>query len=224
MKAFHIGLWGDSIGRGVVYDEAARRYRISPENPCAVLQKELGLQVHNYARMGSTARDGLERMTEDRMERGGVAVIEFGGNDCDMDWKAVSRDPDAEHEARLPLNQFKTTLQALVERSRLNGMEPVLVTPPPIDAERYFRWVSRGLNAANILRYLGDVQHIYRWQERYAHAVTAVANRTGARLIDLRDAFLAETHVDRLLCADGIHPNERGYRMMSDVARMVLAQ
>ena len=182
------------------------------------------MQVHNYARMGSTARDGLQRMTEDRMERGGVAVIEFGGNDCDMDWKAVSRDPDGKHEARLPLNQFKTTLQALVERSRLNGMEPVLVTPPPIDAARYFRWVSRGLDAANILRYLGDVQHIYRWQERYAHAVTAVANRTGARLIDLRDAFLAETHVDRLLCADGIHPNERGYRMMSDVARMALVQ
>ena len=62
MKAFHIGLWGDSIGRGVVYDEAAGRYRISPENPCAVLQKELGLQVHNYARMRSSPSRAVEPM------------------------------------------------------------------------------------------------------------------------------------------------------------------
>lgn len=224
MKVFNIGIWGDSIGRGVIYDETAQRYRISPENPCAVLQREFGQQIHNYARMGSTARDGLARMTDDRMDRGGVAVIEFGGNDCDMDWKAVSRAPEQAHEAKLPLAQFKITLQALVERARLNGMIPMLITPPPIDAERYFRWVSRGLNASNILCYLGDVQHIYRWQERYANAVTAVASRTGAALIDLRDAFLAETHVNRLLCADGIHPNERGYRLMSDVARESLAR
>ncbi|MDO4357190.1 MAG: SGNH/GDSL hydrolase family protein [Clostridia bacterium] len=222
MRTFHIGIWGDSIGRGVIYDETAQRYRISPENPCAVLQRELGQQVYNYARMGSTARDGLARMTDDRMDRGGVAVIEFGGNDCDMDWKAVSRAPEEDHEAKLPLEAFKSTMQTLVERAQLNAMEPVLVTPPPIDAERYFRWVSRGLNAANILRYLGDVQRIYRWQERYANAVTAVAHRTGTKLIDLRDAFLAETRVSRLLCADGIHPNERGYRLMSDVAREAL--
>ena len=216
MKAFHIGLWGDSIGRGVVYDEAAGRYRISPENPCAVLQKELGLQVHNYARMGSTARDGLERMTEDRMERGGVAVIEFGGNDCDMDWKAVSRDPDAEHEARLPLNQFKTTLQALVERSRLNGMEPVLVTPPPIDAERYFRWVSRGLNAANILRYLGDVEHIFRWQDGYAECVRSVAKELGVRLVDVRSRMMSSGSLDDIICVDGIHPNAAGHALIYD--------
>lgn len=224
MKIFNIGIWGDSIGRGVIYDESAKRYRISPENPCAVLQKELGQQVNNYARMGSTARDGLARMTDERMQRGGVAVIEFGGNDCDMDWKAVSRDPEAPHEARLPLDQFRSTMQALVERARLNGMEPVLITPPPIEADRYFRWVSRGLNAANILRYLGDVQHIYRWQERYARAVVDVANRTGAKLIDLREAFLAETRVSKLLCADGIHPNEQGYRLMTGVALEALAQ
>ena len=216
MKAFHIGLWGDSIGRGVVYDEAVGRYRISPENPCAVLQKELGLQVHNYARMGSTARDGLERMTEDRMERGGVAVIEFGGNDCDMDWKAVSRDPDAEHEARLPLNQFKTTLQTLVERSRLNGMEPVLVTPPPIDAERYFRWVSRGLNAANILRYLGDVEHSFRWQDGYAECVRSVAKELGVRLVDVRSRMMSSGSLDDIICVDGIHPNAAGHALIYD--------
>lgn len=223
MKNTTVALWGDSIGRGVLYDETAGRYRISQENLCVMLQKDFGRNVRNYARMAATAKDGLARMTPDRMEQGGIAVLQFGGNDCDMDWKAISRDPAGNHGPRLNLEEFRSTLRTLVERAQLNHMTPVLITPPPVDSERYFRWISRSLNAENILKFIGDIHHMYRWQERYAYAVTSVAHETGARLIDLRDAFLAEYNIRTLLCSDGIHPNERGYRLFNDIARQALA-
>lgn len=223
MKSKTVALWGDSIGRGVLFDEATGRYRISSENLCAMLQKDFGRNVRNYARMASTAKDGLARMTAERMEQGGVAVLQFGGNDCDMDWKAISRDPAGNHQPRLQLNQFRDTLRTLVERAQLNHMTPVLITPPPVDAERYFRWLSKGLNAENILKFIGDIHHMYRWQERYANAVTLIAHETGAKLIDLRDAFLAEDSIRSLLCSDGIHPNERGYRLFNQITREALA-
>ena len=223
MKTQTVALWGDSIGRGVVYDEAAGRYRIFQENLCAMLQKDFGRNVRNYARMAFTARDGLANMTPDRMEQGGIAVLQFGGNDCDMDWKAISKDPDGDHRPRLDLQQFRDTLRTLVERARLNHMTPVLVTPPPVDPERYFRWISRHYNAETIIKFIGDINHMYRWQERYANAVTAVAHETGAKLIDLRDAFLAEFNICELLCSDGIHPNEKGYRLLNKLVREALA-
>ena len=223
MKSMTVALWGDSIGRGVVYDDATGRYRISSQNLCAMLQKEFGRNVRNYARMASTAKDGLARMTPDRMEQGGIAVLQFGGNDCDMDWKAISKDPNGDHQPRLQLNQFRDTLRTLVERAQLNHMEPVLITPPPVDAELYFKWLCQRLNGENIMKFIGDIHHMYRWQERYANAGSAVAHDTGARLIDLRDAFLAENSIHSLLCSDGIHPNERGYMLFNDIARSALA-
>lgn len=223
MKNTTVALWGDSIGRGVLYDEVTGRYRISPENLCVMLQKDFGRNVRNYARMAATAKDGLARMTPDRMEQGGIAVLQFGGNDCDLDWKAVSKDPAAHHQPRLQLAEFRSTLRTLVERAQLNHMTPVLITPPPVDSERYFKWISRNLNAENILKFIGDIHHMYRWQERYANAVTSVAHDTGAKLIDLRDAFLAEYNIRKLLCSDGIHPNERGYQLFNEIARQALA-
>ena len=223
MKNTTVALWGDSIGRGVLYDEVTGRYRISPENLCVMLQKDFGRNVRNYARMAATAKDGLARMTPDRMEQGGIAVLQFGGNDCDLDWKAVSKDPAAPHQPRLQLAEFRSTLRTLVERAQLNHMTPVLITPPPVDSERYFKWISRNLNAENILKFIGDIHHMYRWQERYANAVTSVAHDTGAKLIDLRDAFLAEYNIRKLLCSDGIHPNERGYQLINEIARQALA-
>ena len=99
----------------------------------------------------------------------------------------------------------------------------VLVAPPPLDAEKYFAWVSRGLNAEAILSFLGDVQHIARWQAGYAAAVREVAKRTGSRLLDLGDAFLGMGCISDYYCLDGIHPNAQGHRALADLAEQRLS-
>lgn len=213
-----IGLWGDSIGKGVIYDEVRGRYSILKENCVNLLSEKLGCRIENHAIMGATASEGVRRMSDAFLREGGLAVIEFGGNDCDMPWKEISEAPYVPHQPRASLEEFEFSLQMLVERVRAGGMEAMLVTPPPLDAERYFAWVSRGLNAQAILEFLGDVQHIYRWQERYAIAVRDVAARMGCRLLDLRDAFLSVRTLGDYFCVDGIHPNAQGHRLLAAAA------
>lgn len=77
-----IYVWGDSIAKGIVMDEARGRYRISKENCLTRLEKESGVEIHNFAVMGNTSAQGLERMNAGMPNEGGVAVIEFGGNDA----------------------------------------------------------------------------------------------------------------------------------------------
>lgn len=218
-----ISLWGDSIGKGVVFDEARGRYVILKENCVAMLGKMLGAPIDNHAAMGCTARKAAQRMTCDQLTPGGVAVLEFGGNDCDMPWREIAEAPEGAHLPDTTVDEFRGILTGLVERVRLGGMEPLLVTPPPLIAERYFRWVTRSLNGEAVLKWLGDVQHMYRWQERYAAAVRDVARRTGARLIDLRDAFLEAGAIDDYYCVDGIHPNEKGHRLICQAIASQLA-
>jgi lysophospholipase L1-like esterase len=92
----------------------------------------------------------------------------------------------------------------------------VLLTLPPIDSRRYLRFICRdGLSRENILRWLGDVDAIYRWQEKYSAMVGAIAAEEGLRVIDLRGCFLRDGHSpEELLCEDGIHPSRLGQSLI----------
>lgn len=213
-----IGVWGDSVMKGVIYDERRGKYALLPENGADRASRKLGLTLFNRSRMGCTVTKGLSLLKKDlqHAQTGcDAALIEFGGNDCDYDWEQVALAPDAEHQPKTPLPQFVASLREMIQLVRQKGMEPVLMTLPPIHAQRYFDFFTRtGLSGENILHWLGDVQHIYRWHERYSLAVSRVAQECGCPLADVRDAFLAERDYGDLLCADGIHPNAKGHALI----------
>lgn len=206
MKKIYV--FGDSIGQGLYMDEEGN-YRLSRRG-CVRLLKKSGLPVENHARHGFTVREGLAGFGKTETEADGLCVIEFTGNDCDLDWDAVSAEPEIFHDGKVPLEEFRSKLQRFVTLARERSLEPVLVTPPPILSERYFRFVSAGRSAANILRYLGDDEHISRWQERYANAIRDVAFTLHCRLADVRGWMLEERSLETLMSPDGIHPNEAG--------------
>lgn len=212
-----LNVWGDSIAKGIVYDEDTQRYRICRENCCARLAAA-GIGIENHSVMGQTSADGLRRMRAEELKAGELTVIEYGGNDCDLDWTAVSEFPERRQSGRVPAQTFERNLIELAARSRNADAVPVLAVPPPILAERYFAFVSRGRSAENILKYLGDVEEIARWQASFAERVVSAAEAAGARLVDFRTPFLAAPEPDGLFCADGIHPNARGHALMYEIA------
>lgn len=214
MKIAGLTVWGDSIAKGVIFDETRGRYAICRENCLMRLSREAGVTVENYSVMGQTSDAGLERMRAGGLAPGRVAVIEYGGNDCDIDWRAASEHPDREQEGKVPVERFTQNLAEMVRRAREAEMFPVLVTPPPLIAQRYFDWVRRGLNGENILKYLGDVERIYRWQENYANHVRSLAEKLSVKLIDIRGRMLESGRLEELVCVDGIHPNERGHELI----------
>ena len=214
MKLRGLSIWGDSIAKGVVFDEQRGRYAVCRDNCVSRLSRDAGVDVENFSVMGNTTEQGLRRMEGQPLKPGNLAVIEFGGNDCDLDWAAACEHPEVEQHGRVPLEAFGENLRAMVRRVRDGGMIPALVTPPPLVAQRYFDWVSRKLDKARILNYLGDVEHIYRWQERYALMIRRVAARENAMLLDVRDWFLSQARFTDLMCVDGIHPNARGHELL----------
>ena len=219
-QAKTVAIWGDSVMRGVVYNEEKDRYALLEENSADRASRRLGLTLNNRARMGCTVTKGLAILKRDLQAgvRGDAALIEFGGNDCDYRWEQIAADPGRDHQPKTPLALFTAQLREMVQLVREKGMAPVMMTLPPIDAQRYFRFFTRGgLNQENILSWLGDIQHIYRWHERYNAAVVQVAEECGCPLAGVREAFLCEHRVGDLLCADGIHPNRRGHALIEAV-------
>ncbi len=214
----NIVVWGDSLAEGVVWDASRGRYaRVSP-NAVQVVGEALGVGIENRAHFGYTAPKGRTLLSRD-LEKGfscDAAVIEFGGNDCNFDWAAIANDPNGTHLPATTPDVFEETLKEMVDDLRAAGIKPILTTLPPINAERYFRFLSGDrLNAANILQWLGDVQQIYRFQEMYSLIVEKVARLCSVALLDLRRSCLAErAFTNFLLCADGLHLTPDGQRFV----------
>lgn len=212
-----IAIFGDSVLKGTVFDESKGRYCTLEDNCVKMSSQRLGLEIDNHSRFGCTAPRGRNSVLK-AMKNGLVcdaALIEYGGNDCDFDWTKVASAPDQPHQPHTPLKEFVIAIQDIIFSLRQKGIAPVLMNLPPIDSKRYFDWITRdGLNRSNILHWLKDVYYIYRFHEQYSIAVTNLALEQQCPLIDVRTAFLQRPDYNALLCADGIHPNQKGHQVM----------
>lgn len=221
MKTTRIAALGDSITKGVVLNEQ-NRYSAADQCFLDIISNELDLRIDNYGKFGCTVSHGnnvLERHTADIADSD-YTFIEYGGNDCDFDWIKIAQDPHGEHKARTPLEEFTEELSSLVAKIKGLGSIPVLITLPPILSDTYFSFFSRSMSDEqknNIKEWLGgDVGIITRWHESYNRALFQVANQTGTQIIDITTPFdTFRGDLTSLYCADGIHPNARGHKLIA---------
>jgi acyl-CoA thioesterase I len=213
-----ICIFGDSIGKGVQLPDEGHYEKVKLN--INELTGQADLVVDNYAAFGCTLTKALSIITNHASELAGYdnIFIELGGNDCDFNWQEVSDAPNAEHKCKTPFGLFEETFHKMIEVIRTNGGKPIVLTMPPLVAERYFKWVSQGKQAANILKWLGSVTSIYRWQEMYNLKVVMLAKKLNVQLIDIRTSFLQNHHYEDLISKDGIHPNEAGYHLIYKTA------
>ena len=219
-----VQIYGDSIMKAVLVDENFK-YRPMAKPLLLQLQQETGLETVNRAHFGCTTDKGQAILQRD-LEKGiqcRAALLEFGGNDCDYNWSEVAADPDGEHLPNTPLQQFLDNLQSMAQALLSRGIQPILMTLPPLDAQRYLDFIGRlGSDKCAVLHWLGDVQMIYRWQEMYSSAIARLAAKLELPLADVRSRFLSRRDYGSLIARDGIHLTEAGYRLVFDEFRNTL--
>ena len=144
-----IYIYGDSLLKATVPDESFRYHFHLPEVMNWYPRERVA--VTNRSKMGATSTKGLQLVEHD-VARGmdaRYALVAYGGNDSDYDWPAVAEDPALDHRPRTELPTFVETMRSAVKALREKGVQPVMMTLPPIDAARYLRFICRGGAAAN---------------------------------------------------------------------------
>lgn len=203
-----IQIFGDSVLKGVIYDEEQQKYKLCKNNKFEIP----GWDIHNNSRMGATIEDGLA-MIERRLpvcNSDTLAVIELGGNDCNYNWEEISKRPDEHHFCKVEPEVFTAKLKQGIQRLQQTGATVVLTSLVPLYAPKFMNWITKGLSYDSILHWLGDVDHLFRWQDYYSEMVVETAQAMGCPLLDLRKEFLQTGYGERL-CADGIHPTQIGH-------------
>lgn len=223
MEDYNIYNWyvfGDSISKGIVYDEVKNKYEITDDNFVNILANRYDAEVQNFSVFGATINKGLNVFSRNqkKLEKNGIAILDFGGNDCDFTWSEVAKTPNIEHLPNTPPAEFKKKYIELINKLKKLSLQPVLLNLPPLDPKRYFDTFSKNLNKENLLAFLGgSVKRIYQWHESYSNDIAEIAIETQSIFINCRDAILQKLHPEDYLCFDGIHPNNEGYSLIADM-------
>ena len=217
--------FGDSIIKGVVLDrntEGGLHYSALEDNFAEQCGKRLGLSIDNYGRFGCTVSVGEKILNRhlDKIGRSDYTFLEYGGNDCDFNWEEIGKDPDAKHSPNTDLRTFSLTYKSLVDKVRELGSKPMIFSLIPLVSDRYFAHVTRAMDRRgkdNVLKWLGgDTEGINNWHEIYNLQIFKLGLALDVPVIDITSAFLSKKTFSDYMCADGIHPNEKGHRLIAD--------
>ena len=215
---------GYSIIKGVlVQSEGERsRYSLADKSIVECCAEKLGGESLNLGKMGCTIEAGERILNRylDKMSGAQYVLLEYGGNDSDYNWQEIAEAPEKEHFPRTRLEVFEQVYERVINKIKEMGAIPLVLSLPPMDAERYFAFFSQKWEdgfRANVMHWLGgSTNTIMSGHELYNLATMRIAQRTGAQWIDVTSGLLKGHNFRAYLCDDGIHPNERGQRVIAE--------
>lgn len=215
----NILVFGDSIIKGISY--LNERYYQNPERFTSLLEEQWNIHIENKAQMGSTiSRLGktLERSAKYLQDpEYDIIFLLYGGNDCDYDWQTISEAPFDTHICKTAPDVFMHEYVNGINRLKKTGKQVYLLSLPPIDAEKYFRFITRDRDAEAIRSWLqGDVSLLTNWHEMYNLLIFQIGKIAEVPVLDISSCFLSRPNYTRLLCDDGIHINSEGHRLIAN--------
>ena len=216
-----IALFGDSIGKGIVNENGLK---VTPSNAVSLFEKKYSVRIDNRSRFGQTISKSYNRKVFDDYvnsldpEKKHAAVIELGGNDCAYFWENVAKAPYEKHDSVTPLRDFIDYYDKVLNLLIKNRVTVFCCSLVPINAKGYFdNVIGKICDKSKVLEYFnGDYTTIYRHHELFSKAITDLCYGYCVPVIDLRSPFLDTLEFSSFLCEDGIHPNERGQKLIFD--------
>lgn len=222
MKSKIIAL-GDSIIKGVVLNIESNgklHYAMSDRNIVDQVANKTNHEAINLGKMGCTIETG-ERILDRHLgniENAQYALLCYGGNDSDYNWRAIAQSPRGEHQPKTPISVFEKTYARIIDKVRQAGLTPIVMSMPAMDAERYYQFFTSVFSdeeKRNVSRWLKNgTDAIWAGHELYNDAIKRVAAATDAMLVNVSKAF---SQPDKYLCIDGIHVNAMGQTKIAAV-------
>ena len=147
-------------------------------------------------------------------------VIIYPESGLQYDWQSIATDPSAKHNPKMDLVAYKALYTSRIAQARAQGLEPVLVSLPIIDENRYFAYITRGMSVEqrkNVLYWLGGhIERLRNIHALYNLALFRLASTQCVHIIDVTSPMLASDHFNQLLEQDGVTLSPEGQALVDD--------
>ena len=142
------------------------------------------------------------------------------------DWHAIAANPGGKHEPQIDLVAYKALYINKIAQARARGLEPVLVSLPIIDENRYFAYITRGMSlqeCKNILYWLGgSTERLRNIHALYNIVLFRLAAQQCVHIIDITSPMLASENYGELLEQDGVTLSPAGQALLTPHLRLSL--
>lgn len=136
------------------------------------------------------------------------------------DWQAIASNPGEQHDPKMDLVAYKALYINRIAQARAQGLEPVLVSLPIMDENRYFSYITRGMTTRerkNVLYWLGgSVEWLRNIHALYNLSLFRLASTQCVHLIDITSPMLASAHCEQLLEQDGVTLSAEGQALVDN--------
>lgn len=124
------------------------------------------------------------------------------------DWKAIAENPSGQHMPQIDLVAYKALYVNKIAQARAHEQEPILVSLPIMDENRYFAHITSGMSMQerkNLLFWLGGkIERLRNIHALYNLALFRLAAQQCVHIVDITSPMLACPQIDELLEQDGI--------------------
>ena len=144
-----------------------------------------------------------------------------------FDWQSIAANPSGRHESNLDLVAYKALYINKIAQARAQGYEPVLVSLPIMDENRYFAYITRGMSMQerkNLLYWLGGkTERLRNIHSLYNLLLFRLAAQQCVHIIDITSPMLASLNYDELLESDGVTLSAAGEALVGSELMKVQA-
>lgn len=136
-----------------------------------------------------------------------------------FNWREIAANPSGRHESNIDLVSYKALYINKIAQARARGLEPVLVSLPVMDENRFFAYITRGMSMQerkNLLYWLGGkTERLRNIHELYNLALFRLAALQCLHIIDITSPMLAHPNYCELLEQDGVTLSQAGESLVN---------
>ena len=135
-------------------------------------------------------------------------------------WQEIAANPSGQHEPVMDLVAYKAQYTNRIAQARAHGQEPVLISLPIMDENRYFSFITRGMSMQerkNLLYWLGGkTERLRNIHALYNLSLFRLAAQQCVHILDITSPMLASAHYEQLLEQDGVTLSPEGKQLVEN--------
>ena len=135
-------------------------------------------------------------------------------------WQEIAANQSGKHEPVMDLVAYKAQYTNRIAQARAHGQEPVLISLPIMDENRYFAFITRGMSMQerkNLLYWLGGkTERLRNIHALYNLSLFRLAAQQCVHIMDITSPMLASAHYEQLLEQDGVTLSPEGKQLVEN--------
>ena len=135
-------------------------------------------------------------------------------------WQEIAANPSGQHEPAMDLVAYKAQYTNRIAQARAHGQEPILISLPIMDENRYFAFITRGMSMQerkNLLYWLGGkTERLRNIHALYNLSLFRLAAQQCVHILDITSPMLASAHYEQLLEQDGVTLSPEGKQLVEN--------